>query len=190
MSPIVTQVHDTRSISPANCCPFANFWSTVLSPETWNRAPPSHLKVWPASLSWYRPHFNILSHKHWDQQIYNWPFSSNNAFGTLFTHVVVGCKTTPWNMAIIHHCWSFPSYLQFAFVYIQTLAPHHRPTGLSMATFGKLPLPSSSLCPAHPPPRSGWCRLSAGFSSHKLLYSCTLLVFLLPFPLQSSFFSL
>ena len=110
MSPIVTQVHDTRSISPANCCPFANFWSTVLSPETWNRAPPSHLKVWPASLSWYRPHFNILSHKHWDQQIYNWPFSSNNAFGTLFTHAVVGCKTTPWNMAIIHHCWSFPSF--------------------------------------------------------------------------------
>jgi len=32
-----------------------------------------------------------------------------------------------------------------------------RPTGLSMATFGKLPLPSSSLCPAHPPPRSAPC---------------------------------
>ena len=43
----------------------------------------------------------------------------------------------------------------FAFVHKQTNILT-RPTGLSMATFGKLPLPSSSLCPAHPPPRSGW----------------------------------
>jgi len=32
-----------------------------------------------------------------------------------------------------------------------------RPAGLSMATFGKVPLPAPSLCPAHPPPRSAPC---------------------------------
>lgn len=59
-------------------------------------------------LCWHRPHFNVPTHDHRDDRIYNWPFSSNNAFATLFTLFAAGCKTTPWNIVIIHHCCSRP----------------------------------------------------------------------------------
>ena len=119
-------------------------------------------------LCWYRPHFNVPSHNHRDDRIHNWPFSSSNAFGTLFTLFAAGCKTTPWNMATIHHCCSSPCFLPFAFMLIQN-------SGRLVCRWQHL---ESYLCP---PPLSAQhtrrhVQVLIGSFAHKFPFSCTLLV--------------
>ena len=162
MSPIVSWVDVRRSISPENCYSFANFWSAPFFPLKLETELLRH--TCKCRLCWYRPRFDVLSHNHWDDQIYNWPFFRPHLYHTIYPICCwVGAKLRPeiWLSSIIDVVVHVSSQLQ-------TL----RPTGLSMATFGKLPLPSSSLCPAHPPPRSGGSLSAFSKSLSHILAPC------------------
>ena len=164
-SPIVSQVCGARSISPPNCWAFANFWSIVLSPEKLE-----------STLFWYRPvlqlttwyHCNILAQlplSLWER-LWHTLFNtvSNTVFITVFNTVfgtlcltrkgwLLGwAQSNALNISEVHHLNSCSYFLHRIYTLLILLP---RPAGLSMATFGKVPLPAPSLCPAHPPPRSG-----------------------------------
>ena len=86
----------------------------------------------------------------------NCPFPSENAFGTLCLTrkgwLLGWAQSNALNISEVHHFKSCSYFLHRIYILLILLT---RPAGLSMATFGKVPLPAPSLCPAHPPPRSG-----------------------------------
>ena len=86
----------------------------------------------------------------------NCPFPSENAFGTLCLTrkgwLLGWAQSNALNISEVHQLSSCSYFLHRIYTLLILLT---RPAGLSMATFGKVPLSAPSLCPAHPPPRSG-----------------------------------
>ena len=118
------------------------------------------------------------------------PFLPTTPLAHYLPMLLLGVKLRPeiWRLSIIAEVFQVTSNLHLS-TYKHLLLI----TGRLVCQWQHL---ESCLCP---PPLSAQhtrrhvqvgadCQLR--FSSHKLPYSCTLLVFLLPFPLQSSFFSL